>query len=209
MRRERQAGFTIVELMVALVVAAILTIMMMPRSGGYTGRDQARHGLNRMADFVNQGRLKAALSGSAHQIVFEPNNGVSGTFRLDRAGTASCCCRGTGNDPFLPGNGGTTRVEEFDVQFESPELRVTDTDPSGLSNADALCFTPDGRMMSPVLSGPHQPVGGDYGLGHALFNLQQYNLRRVGTTNVPHQAIPNWRYRIVVGYNGLARWEAM
>jgi prepilin-type N-terminal cleavage/methylation domain-containing protein len=208
-RAKATAGFTLVELMITIAIVAILAIVMMPRTGGFTGRDQARHGLGRMAEFINNARLKAALSGAAHQIVFDPNDGVSGTLRLDRAGNASCCCRGSAMDPFLVVNGGTTSLEAFDIQLEAPELRVSATDPVGLSGADALCFTPDGRMMSPVLSGPHQPMGGDYGLGHAIFEIQQYNLRRVGTTNVPNQAIPAWIYRVVVGYNGLARWEAM
>ncbi len=209
MRRKTKPGFTIVELMIAVAVAAILAILMMPRTGGYTGRDYAKHGLNRMSDFINQARLSSALTGRSHQVVFLPNDGVSGVFRLDRSANGSCCCRGTAQDPFLVANGGTRDVNNFDVQVESPELRVEDTDPSGLRGADSLCFTPDGRMLSPILSGPHQPTGGVYGPGTALFEVQQYNTRRVGTKTVPHQSIPGWTYRIVVGYNGLARWEAM
>ena len=200
-------AFTVVELMVSIAIVMIVAVALMPMISGFSGRNDAKHGMNSMIGFLGEIKMRAAFTGLAHQVRFVQTG--SGQLIADRASGGSCCCQGAG-DPFLAANGGTLGVATHDVRMESPELVVHATDPNELwAGSDALCFTPDGRVLSRRYLHPFISAALGYGAGNAVYEVEQHGLSYAGNQTLPDgNPIPGYHYRLIVPYNGLARWES-
>lgn len=206
----RSRGFTLVELMITVTLIAILALTLMPLLSGFVGGTEVQVGMNGMVDFLQRARVQASLTGRAHQVRLERAS-FNGLLKLDRSGSASCCCAGQPGDPFLPSNGGAVDVDVFDPIPVSPGLVIKDVDPNEIyASGRGICFTPDGRVLDPATLLPFE--SSRFGAGMVAFDLAEhqveYGAGYRGATGASSVANPGRAWSLLLGYNGLARWEA-
>jgi prepilin-type N-terminal cleavage/methylation domain-containing protein len=206
--RRQARGFTLIELMIAIVVLAVAAVTLLPMMTGYSGRDQAKEGLGSITDFFARARMQAAYTGRAHQVRIDKSN-VNTSLRMDRAAGSSCCCLGSG-DPFEGVNGGAPNVDLLDIAERSPEIIIHATDPTDLlSGYDRFCFTPDGRVLSRRFLQEFTPSDPAIGAGNAVLQVQQTGVTQAaGKKESDGKAIAGYHYRVIVPYNGLAWWDS-
>ncbi len=197
--------------MITVTLVAVLALALMPLLSGFLGSHDVQTGMNGMVDFLQRARVQAALTGRAHQVRVQRVS-VNGELVLDRSGSSSCCCAGQPDDPFLATNGGVLAVDTFDVKTVAPSLVIKLTDPSEVfGSGRGVCFTPDGRVLDPSTLQPFSSEAFD--AGTVVFDLTENQIQydsgelkqALGASSTE---LPNRRWRVVLGYNGLARWEA-
>lgn len=190
--------------MITVVIVLILTLTLTPLISGFTGQTESTAGLNGLVDFLQRARVQAQVTGRAQQVRFTPT--PNGGLLLDRGATASCCCAGTPDDPFLVGNGGEVNVDALDLQRISPGLVVNGSEPTEIHDGTrGICFTPDGRVLDPSTLLPFES---GYGAGTVVFMAEEQGVVFTGPLPGPNGSpITGRAWNIVLEYSGQARWE--
>jgi prepilin-type N-terminal cleavage/methylation domain-containing protein len=79
------AGITLVELLVALVVAGILSALTVPGFSAYLQRERVRGTLNRLTGELHHAQMLAVRNGARFQLRFVPDTGCATSYEVVRA----------------------------------------------------------------------------------------------------------------------------
>lgn len=199
MRRRSQAGFTMIESAVVLVLLMILGALSVPRIMNALTARKLSSASDELVGLIEFARLQAGMRGRAYQLNFATSSGTSpGWFSVDE-GTSSVCAPdtflvdGIGEDPFIA-------VRELDLLEEfDGDVYLESVVPLDLADT-TLCFKPDGRVLDMRTGAPVAPPPPGYASGEAVFTLR---LQAGGATWEAHLR------RIIVPYNGVPKVETV
>jgi prepilin-type N-terminal cleavage/methylation domain-containing protein len=79
------AGISLIELLVALVVAGILSALTVPGFSAYLRRERARGALNRLTAEIRHTQMLAVRNGARYQLRFRPATGCAASYQVVRA----------------------------------------------------------------------------------------------------------------------------
>lgn len=204
-----RAGFTLLELMIALIVVIALAVASVPTVQAIMGRgllDKATSGVLELIQFAQR---QAANRGRAYGIFVDVGNGDDehGEVRIGECDDTRCCVEGTGAG-FATTIATLTFGERDEVDQEFPTIYVSGFEPStGLSSVVlGVCLTPDGRMLRATSGTAITPaaVPQDQGLGYGTARLEL--TEQIPTSTQP-DVTPLPPHTIVLTYSGNAYYD--
>lgn len=142
--RLSQRGFSLVELLIAMAIIAVLATFMTPSVMNYVRRNQGQAAANKVAGIFGWARAQAMNRGQVVFLQVSPggtnSNGSVAAFRSNDGRTT---CGGT-----------RVAVNERGLNLgdTSPNMEILGTNTNGavnnLGSAVVFCFTPDGRILN-------------------------------------------------------------
>lgn len=178
-------GFTLIELMVAVLILAILAALAMPSAQNAAMQQRIRSAVLEVMHLVDFARVQAQSRNRAYELVVDTS---ARTITLNESTNTRC-------DSFLSGNK-AVRVLDFPSGKPTGDLQhvtISGVSPDGLGNSFNLCFKPDGRVLQTDTKKPVTGTGA-YGAGEARIVLQR-RTRAGAPTGIKHA--------IVIPYNGI------
>lgn len=141
MRRSRQAGFTLLELMISVTIIGVMVTLARPGVSSWRANSRQYDLTNRIALLARSAIGRAAESGVAHQVSYDDNGGAY-TMRLQRGMTRRCRQTPWGVNPnpdleVVDSVGQNTGVTDILVNFDLG---------AGAVNTVDVCYEPSGRM---------------------------------------------------------------
>jgi type II secretory pathway pseudopilin PulG len=199
--RNREAGFTLLEAFVVLVIIAILGIIAVPAIMNTLTHQKLATATNSFVNQVEFARVQAASRNRAYLVRVELSDGNnSGAIHLDEGSGSACTEQTFTADSVEPEP--TTDVRVFDFKAEGlPEVHIVSAEPGLLvSGGDAsFCIRPDGRVLS--MEGTTIPAPEGYAAGEAIFRLRLFTRKSKGAA----EEATNLVREIVVPYNGIPK----
>jgi len=171
--RPTQAGFTLIELMVVVVIVSILCVLAIPTLSHEGYERRAFTDAANIGELVRQARTRAVARGLAEMVIMRANStGNSASFMLYEAYTSTAAYASCGAPSVWPGGSGTvtaTLIDGFQISptgsgtaqsleaLGNVNIRInnpaTSADISAANNL-YLCFTPAGRTWYAVAATP-------------------------------------------------------
>jgi prepilin-type N-terminal cleavage/methylation domain-containing protein len=162
-----QHGFTLVELMIAVGIIAILAAFLAPNVATYMRRAKGTAAASKITNVLRTARNQAMSRGEVIIATVTTRDGVTeggGTIILERTDNAAapgcetpdgsavdmdtttnpnCFARSCAQAQSMT----KTQVFSLDMVDEHPDMIIQGTDPAPAANALTLCFEPSGRVL--------------------------------------------------------------
>ncbi len=147
-------GFTIIELLIALAVIAIISALAFPTVSAAMADSRLRDGVNELRFFLAEARARATERNLAVVVRVTPAPGgpIGGAFGLWESTSRDCSGPDTSTAPLLgyrPPGGGPVRefdLSEFPERFRNVALTDVGQCGASLGGAIELCIRPDGGV---------------------------------------------------------------
>ena len=206
--KTQEAGFTLIELMLVVVIFSILASVLVPGVSGLLARQDVKTSSEKVRSLFQFARSQAAVENIAHQVIITPAAGESGG-RLDVYRGDSTSCVFSDSSPLvrkielvsIVGANVTITDGAEAGRFDIPtRTRITSIEPNEILNK-GICFRPDGSVRDAETNLPVVAVpGSGYGAGDVVLVLQDHIV-----ANQWGSAPTGTPLRILVPYSGIAR----
>ena len=187
MQRTHRGGYTLLELMIAVAILAVLAALALPAVSGVLAKQRMKSATQEVIHLVDLARVQATSRNRAYEMVI---NLQSSTITLNESESTRC-------DGFA---GGVGNIRHLDFVAGTPtddlrEVALTAVMPLGLGNGTFnLCFKPDGRVLQTDTGRPIVSSSTGYGAGEASISL-----RRRASDGTAFGIV----HRVVIPYNGI------
>ena len=189
-RHSNQGGFTIFELMTAMIVTIILATLALPMIAAFFIDDQLKTGTENTLGIVQFAQVQAAMRGRAYGLFAVPSNSShQGTLTL-MEGTSNSCSSTTDEN--------ATLISSIDFKKTFPEVYLSAVTPTSANLiSDGICFKPNGRVVRGDNGAPVPSSNPELGAGTVSITLQH-----VVTLGSGNKVISHPTHQIKIEQNG-------